>query len=171
MTKCQWTVSLILNLPQKSQLCNCSRISVQQHAYYLDLLFEKVRRNDPDANPDAKPTYVVQSEVKKNTCYSKDEHQSPKYHLCVGQPSQSSCSVHHDCNQIGEKSNIRSYAKKFKASKYFLSNISIWLYSVPGVGKCDPSLAGMGNLNRKCRFSSAEYTFYILAWSCSKVQS
>ena len=171
MTKCQWTVSLTLNLPQKSQLCNCSRISVQQHAHYLDLLFEKARRNLPRRQPRCQTDVRSLVCSEENTCYSKDEHQSPKYHLCVGQPSQSSCSVHHDCNQIGEKSNIRSYAKKFKASKYFLSNISIWLYSVPGVGKSDPSLAGMGNLNRKCRFSSAEYTFYFLAWSCSKVQS
>ena len=124
----------------------------------LTFYSKKLDETYPDANPDAKTD--VRSPVcsEEKTCYSKDEHQSPKYHLCVGQPSQSSCSVHHDCNQIGEKSNIRSYAKKFKAS-------------VPGVGKCDPSLAGMGNLNRKCRFSSAEYTFYILARSCSKVQS
>ena len=134
----------------------------------LTFYSKKLDETYPDANPDAKTD--VRSPVcsEEKTCYSKDEHQSPKYHLCVGQPSQSSCSVHHDCNQIGEKSNIRSYAKKFKASKYFLSNISIWLYSVPGVGKCDPSLAGMGNLNRKCRFSSAEYTFFFFSMELFK---
>ena len=61
----------------------------------LTFYSKKLDETYPDANPDAKTD--VRSPVcsEENTCYSKDEHQSPKYHLCVGQPSQSSCSVHH----------------------------------------------------------------------------
>ena len=94
----------------------------------LTFYSKKLDETYPDANPDAKTD--VRSPVcsEEKTCYSKDEHQSPKYHLCVGQPSQSSCSVHHDCNQIGEKSNIRSYAKNSRLQCLGLANVTLpWL--------------------------------------------
>ena len=56
----------------------------------------------PKANPDAKTNVGTPVLSGDNTCYSKNDHYSPNYHLWVGQPSQSSRSVHHDYNRNGD---------------------------------------------------------------------
>ena len=72
----------------------------------------------PDANPKEAKTNINRPVLSNGkTYYSKDEQRSPKHHLCDSQPTQSSFSVNHDCDQIGDKSNIQSDAEKFKASK------------------------------------------------------
>ena len=72
-----------------------------------------------------KPTYVVQSVVKKILAIPKTNIKAPNTICALANPRKAVALYTMTVIKIGEKSNIRSYAKKFKASKYFLSNISI----------------------------------------------
>ena len=108
---------LAIVLPFRSFFFCHVLVAVAVVLFLRSLLFEQLDETYPNANPDAKTNVRSPVYSGENRCYSKDEHQSPKHHLCNGQSSQSSCSVHHGCDQTGDKSKIRSDAEIVKASK------------------------------------------------------
>ena len=89
----------------KSEKQRLNALSIQSrngHAHLYARHAEATDQTYPKANPDAKTKVGTPVLSGDNTCYSKHDHYSPNYHLWVGQPSQSSRSVHHDYNRNGD---------------------------------------------------------------------